>query len=395
MDLGVELNAAEALLSPHDVTGTRAIHYPPGHASLRAHLHLSRGTFGFSLWPPREEYRRAFSQAALNSPAPFKLINLAVQSYSPHLCLGSSLWIIMRRSGKLVACCSTAVSIAAVVAGSLFAALDHPSKAPTALSRMADQLPILLDQGMGGGVAYFIRLATSGGFQLGQGRKREAANVKSKSGNQTVAAAVVLPRASDKYADVNTTGSTGSPTASRSDVVWLFDERGGPPLFALSRDDKGAKVNGFLISGKNTSDHPLTEVQGLLKPESGDGNLELNLSLGGNTTDENVRTIPPGAQFSLVYTFPTALSANGSIEKFGGMVFAFHYTHAGIEKAIICYFSASRFRTDLQNVETAPSLLPQRSTLKPVRPSWAAASELEVNRERGLTARGYAGSMKF
>jgi hypothetical protein len=218
---------------------------------------------------------------------------------------------------------------------------------------------MLLDQRMGDGVAYFIRQATSGGFLLGQGMKSEAATVKSKSGNRTIAAAVVSPTASDSYADVNTTGSTRPPDAksspenkSRSEVVWLFAQPGGPPLFGLLPDDKGSKVNGFLISGKNTSDQPLIEVQGVLKPDSGDGNLELNLSLNGNPTDEIVRTIPPGAQFSLAYVFSKhqkALSANGFIEKFGGAVFTFHHTHAGVQKAFICYFSASRFRTEIAN----------------------------------------------
>jgi hypothetical protein len=273
----------------------------------------------------------------------------------------------MRRPRKFVAGCSTAMSIMAVFAGSLFAALDHSSKAPTTLSWIADRLPMLLDQ------------TAFGGFQLGQGRRREAANDKLKSGNQTVAAAVVSPTAPDSYGDVNTTGSTRFPDASRSEVVWLFDQPGGPPLFALSPDDKGAKINGFLISGKNTSNQPLTEVQGVLKPDSGDGNFELNLSLNGNPTDKNVRTIPPGAHFSLVYEFPKrqkVLSPYGFIEKLGGIVFTFHYTHAGIQKAVICYFSASKFRTDLQNVDAAPSPRletgrPQRSTLDLVRPSWA------------------------
>ena len=259
------------------------------------------------------------------------------------------------------------MSIMAVFAGSLFAALDHSSKAPTTLSWIADRLPMLLDQ------------TAFGGFQLGQGTRREAANDKLKSGNQTVAAAVVSPTASDSYGDVNTTGSTRFPDASRSEVVWLFDQPGGPPLFALSPDDKGAKINGFLISGKNTSNQPLTEVQGVLKPDSGDGNFELNLSLNGNPTDKNVRTIPPGAHFSLVYEFPKrqkVLSPYGFIEKLGGIVFTFHHTHAGIQKAVICYFSASKFRSDLQNVDAAPSPRletgrPQRSTLDLVRPSWA------------------------
>ena len=105
------------------------------------------------------------------------------------------------------------MSIMAVFAGSLFAALDHSSKAPTTLSWVADRLPMLLDQ------------TAFGGFQLGQGRRREAANDKLKSGNQTVAAAVVSPTASDSYGDVNTTGSTRFPDASRSEVAWLFDQK--------------------------------------------------------------------------------------------------------------------------------------------------------------------------
>ena len=237
----------------------------------------------------------------------------------------------------------------AVFAGSLFAALDHPSKAPSSLSRMANRLPMLLEHSLGDGVAYFIR---------------RAAITKSKSGNRTIAAAAVSHTPSGSYADVDTTGSTRPVDAksypentSRSEVLWLFEQPSNPSLFALAPDDKGAKVDGFLISGRNTSEQPLTEVQGVLKPDSGEGNLELNLSLSGNPTDESVRTIPPGAQFSLVYVFSKqkALSANGFVEKFGGAVFTFHYTHAGTQKALICYFPASRFRRDLQNVKAAPS----------------------------------------
>jgi hypothetical protein len=289
----------------------------------------------------------------------------------------------MHRPGKLVACCSTAMSITALFAGSLFVALDDPGKARTTLSWIADQLPMLLDQSMREEVASLIQRAIPGGLQLGQGMKREAAGVKTELGHRTIAAAVVSQKASDSYADMNTNGSTRSPDATfppektlRSEVVWLVDQPGSPSLFALSRDDKGTNVK-FLISGENTSDQPLTEVQGVLKPDSSGGNLELNLSLNGNATDESVRTIPPGAQFILVYIFPNhpkGLSTNSFIENLGGAIFTFHYTHAGARKAFLCYFSPSRLKTELRNVEaveTPPR--PQRNTPGAIRPAGAPA----------------------
>ena len=49
--------------------------------------------------------------------------------------------------------------------------------------------------------------------------------------------------------------------------MWLFDQPGGPPLFAFSRDDQGATVTGFLYDGENASDQPLTDVQAVLIPD--------------------------------------------------------------------------------------------------------------------------------
>jgi hypothetical protein len=296
----------------------------------------------------------------------------------------------MRRRGKLVACCSTAMSIIAFFAGPWFAAVDEPNRARTTLSWIADQLPMLLDQSMMDDFASLIRQASPGGptMQLEQGIRREAANVRTELGNRTITAGVVPPTASVSYAEA-TTSSTPSPDAkappekpSRIEVVWLFDQPSGPSLLALSRGDKDVSVSGFLIGGKNISDQPLTEVQGILKPDTSHGNIELNLSLDGNQTDGSVRTIPPGAQFNLVYTFPThpkGLSSNSFLEKFGGVIFTFHYTHAGAQTTFICYFSASRFKTELQTVEAAPSPLgetppgPQRSTPRAIRPARAPA----------------------
>ena len=73
-------------------------------------------------------------------------------------------------------------------------------------------------------------------------------------------------------------------------------------------------MTGFLISGENTSDQPLTDVEAVLIPDKNAGNLELALRLTNHSPDEPLRTIPPGAQFSLAYTLSNYLT--GSADTF-------------------------------------------------------------------------------
>jgi hypothetical protein len=138
--------------------------------------------------------------------------------------------------------------------------------------------------------------------------------------------------------------------------VWLFDQQEGPSLFAFS--DQGATVTGFLIDGENTSDQPLTDVKAILIPDRNAGNLELALSLSNHSTDEPSRSIPPGAQFRLVYTLSNYLTGPSDtfVEKCGGVIFTFHYTHAGVRKAVIWYLSPSRLRTELRKAWPLASL---------------------------------------
>ena len=48
-----------------------------------------------------------------------------------------------------------------------------------------------------------------------------------------------------------------------------------------------------------------------------------------------MRTIRPGAQFSLANTFSNDLTGSSDtfVEKCGGVIFTFHYTHAGVRKS--------------------------------------------------------------
>jgi hypothetical protein len=266
----------------------------------------------------------------------------------------------MRRCPKLVACCSTAVSITLLLAGSLIGALIDPGAAQTTRS-FAYQLSMLLDQSGRMDFASFLRQAASQNFR--STKSHGPANLKNKLGTGTIAAAVIPPLALDARSSVSTTGSppaphTKSPSneVSRSDVVWLFDQPEGPSLFALS--DQGATVTGFLIEGENTSDQPLTDVEAVLIPDRNAGSLELALSLSNHSTDEPFRTIPPGAQFSLAYTLSNYLNGSSDtfIEKCGGVIFTFHYTHAGVRKALIWYLSPSRLRTELRKAGPVASL---------------------------------------
>ena len=217
---------------------------------------------------------------------------------------------------------------------------------------------MLLDQSTRKDFVSFLRQAASQNLRSAKGG--DPAHLKLGTG--TIAAGVTPPLAFDARYSASTTGSlptprTKSPSkeASRSDVVWLFDQQEGPSLFALS--DQGATVTGFLISGENTSDQPLTDVEAVLIPDKNAGNIELALGLTNHSSRTSL-CAPSGAQFSLAYTLSNYLtgSADTFVEKCGGVIFKFHYTRAGVPKAVIWYLSPSRLRTELRKAGALASL---------------------------------------
>jgi hypothetical protein len=258
----------------------------------------------------------------------------------------------MRRCRKLVACCSTAISIILLFAGSL--TVVEPDAMRTTRS-VAHQLSMVLDPSTVKDFKSLIQQALFQNFRFGE--SRDTANVKKVLETGSIAAAFIPPLASDSRSAVGTNSSAPSTDTkpaskgrSRMEVVWLFDQPGGPPLFAFSRDEQGATVTGFHIDGENTSDQPLTDVQAVLIPDRNAGNQELSLSLPEQSPNERVRTIPPGAQFSLANTFSNDLTGPSDtfVEKCGGAIFTFHYTQAGVRKAVIWYLSPSKLRTELR-----------------------------------------------
>jgi hypothetical protein len=266
--------------------------------------------------------------------------------------------MVMHRCRKLVACCSTAISIILLFAGSLTVEPDamRTSRAVT------HQLSMVVDPSTGKHFKTFIQRALFQNFRFGQ--SRDTANVKNELETGSIAAAVIPPLASASRSTVGTNSSAPSTATkppskerSRIDLVWLFDQPGGPPLFAFSRDEQGATVTGFLLHGENASGQPLTDVQAVLIPDRNAGDVELSLSLR-EQSDEHVRTIPPGAQFSLANTFSNDLTGPSDtfVEKCGGVIFTFHYTQAGVRKAVIWYLSPSRLKTELRKAGALASL---------------------------------------
>src|SRR4029079_3210955 len=180
--------------------------------------------------------------------------------------------------------------ITLLLAGSLFLTFVDRGAARTTRS-FAYQLSMLLDQGTRKDFASSLRQAASQNFR--SAKSRVPANLKNK-----FEAGVIPPLALDARSSVSTTGSlqtprTKSPSkeASRSDVAWLFDQEEGPSLFASS--DQGATVTGFLISGENTSEQPLTDVEAVLIPDKNGANIEIALGLTNHSPTHLRAPFPP------------------------------------------------------------------------------------------------------
>ena len=109
-------------------------------------------------------------------------------------------------------------------------------------------------------------------------------------------------------------------------LVWLLDDQ--------HNQASSSGAEGFAISGINTSDQAMQEVHAVLKPDGGQRELELALSVEGQKAEG---VVPAGARFSLGFETP---KDNGS-KQFGGAILTFRYTQAGQHKTSIVYLTPS------------------------------------------------------
>ena len=241
------------------------------------------------------------------------------------------------RRGTWVACCSTAMSIAALVGWTFLSTIEDPSQVRAGFIWLAGQLPLVLDQ------RTLDDLTTA----IEQGSTSSICGAKERPGCMTATSRTELPiphdsdvpRSAGWSSDAGQAmqaaatpswleAKTDSKQASRSPVIWLLDE---PSVLVSS-----GIAPGFLISGINVSDKTLRGVRGTLKPDSSQRELELALNVQGNKFEDET-VIPAGARFSLGLEVPK----NNSPKQFGGAIFAFRYMYAGQQRATILYLTPS------------------------------------------------------
>jgi hypothetical protein len=128
--------------------------------------------------------------------------------------------------------------------------------------------------------------------------------------------------------DAQPTTQDLKPAAPDSPATWrLGDAR-------VEISSSGSE--GLSISGTNLSDQALEEVHAVLKPDSGQREVELVLNVEGHNVGGGA-VIPPGARFSLA---PATKGQDGA-KPFGGAILTFRYVQAGQRKNSILYLTPS------------------------------------------------------
>ena len=173
---------------------------------------------------------------------------------------------------------------------------------------------------------------------------------------------------SDKRVDSSRAGAVAFLSGDRagnpreSPIVWLFDGQDRPDrsIFVTRKLAGATWIQGFAIRGENASNQKLTAVQAAIKTDSGE-EIKLSVSMAesqGKQVDAQV--VPPGSKFTLESAFQpdasgqqTAMPAGDFLSKYGGMIFRYSYTAAGAQRTSIEYFSTSKLKAQLADIESA------------------------------------------
>jgi len=215
---------------------------------------------------------------------------------------------------------SATLSIALVAGFVFFSTAQGSSQTHDGLAQLAKRLPAGWDQPALKLAAAIEQASTS----LARTRKEAAAH-------QPILAASI----SDWF-------SWGSWSKTETKTEPEAEPEAGPepePASDASADvpikwllDEPATNETFALSGTNVSDQPLRDVQAVLKPDSGKGELALALDLEGRNGGA---VIPPGARFSLAAATLTKADA----KELGGAVLSVSYVQDGKRRASIMYLS--------------------------------------------------------
>jgi hypothetical protein len=207
---------------------------------------------------------------------------------------------------------STALSIVLIAGFVFLSTSQEATRLRDGLGRLASTLPAGWDQ---------RALALAGAIEhastaLAEARKRAAGRepIQAASVSQWVG----LP----PEIEAEAAPPEAAPASPDATIKWFLDEL--PP----------AASETLLLSGANVSDQSLEDVEAVLKPDSGAGELALVLDVEGRAGDDGA-VIPPGARFSLAAKTLTKDEAR----QLGGAILSFAYVQAGRRKTSIMYLT--------------------------------------------------------
>jgi hypothetical protein len=155
-------------------------------------------------------------------------------------------------------------------------------------------------------------------------------------------------------------------------IAWLFEEPDRPLderiVFTLSGSPADFRINGLSITGENASDQPMTDVEGVVKPDVRRPDLKLAVGLvpeGDGGAAEAQAAVPVGTNgvpghslFKLTFPFPPeamdgqdGLTVDEFAESYGGLTLRLRYEVEGRQKAVIQYLSPEMLKAQLAEVK--------------------------------------------
>jgi hypothetical protein len=152
--------------------------------------------------------------------------------------------------------------------------------------------------------------------------------------------------------------SGNRPGISRaSPIVWLHDgaDRPGRSIFVARKLAGAAWIEGFAITGENASNQTLIDLEGTLKTDSGE-EIKLDVSTEGRQGKwVDAQDVPSGSKLILKSALDpdgtqTGMRADEFLSKYGGMILRVSYVVGGVQTTLMEYFSNSKLRAQLADL---------------------------------------------
>jgi hypothetical protein len=179
----------------------------------------------------------------------------------------------------------------------------------------------------------------------------------------SIAGGVVL--LSDKHANSSRAGEAAFLLDNRTEsargfpIIWRHDgqDTSDRSIFVTRKLAGATWIEGLAIRGENASKQALTDIQAAIKTDSGE---EIRLNVGVERSQGKqvgAQEVPSGSKFALESVLhpdatrdQTGMPAEEFLTKYGGMIFRVSCTVAGVQKTSIEYFSASKLRAQLADM---------------------------------------------